>query len=150
MAIQAVTVEHDEYLLLCVAVDATHGNVDIVIAIDDVHAWYIGSQYFLQIASATIDYHLFCNESRGDRNLSQRLCLTGGGGDGGSQASFDAVHHLDKGGRVAGTRTVVRILLKHQRGVLLSMLRIEAGQITESDETECVLTQIAVKVLKVL
>ena len=93
-------VEHDEHLLLGVAVDAAHGDVDIVVAVDEVHARHIGCQHLLQIASPAGLDHLFCDQRRGHRHLCQRLCLIGGGGDGGCHACLDMVYDLHEGRRV--------------------------------------------------
>ena len=46
-AIQSVAIEHDKDFLLSVAVDATHGDVDVIVAVDNAHAGHVGGKHFL-------------------------------------------------------------------------------------------------------
>ena len=136
-------IEHDQYLFLGTAVDATHGDVDVVVAVDEVHARHIGRQHFLQVTGTAVVNHVSGNERGGHRHLGQRFRLTGGGGNGGSHTGLDTIHHIGKGRRIARRRGIVRILLQQHCGVLLSLLHIETGQIAERNETERVLALIA-------
>ena len=134
---------------MCIAEDATHGDVDVVVAVDDVHTRYVGCQHLLQVTSATVVNHLLSDKRGGHWHLCQTLCLTGGCGDGSSHASLDVVYYIGKGKRIAGRWCVVWVLLKHLCGILLGMLHVETCQITEGYKTECILAQIAMKVCKV-
>ena len=82
IAVQPVTVEHDENLLLTVAVDAAHGDIDVIVAIDDMHARHIGCQHFLQVAATAVANHLLRNQYGRHRYLVQRLRLAGSCRDG--------------------------------------------------------------------
>ena len=69
-------VEHDEDLLLRIAVNASHGDIDIVVTVDQMHAWHIGCQHFLQVAGAAGLNHLRRDECGRHRYLCQTFCLT--------------------------------------------------------------------------
>ena len=141
--VQTVAIKHDEDFLLSVAIDATHGDVDVVVTVNDVHAWHVGCQHFPQVTRTTIPNHLGSNERSRHRHLGQTLSLTGGGSDSRCHTCLDVVHNIDKLSRVGSRRTVVWILLKHQRGVLLSLLDIETSQIAKGYQVERILPQIA-------
>ena len=47
MTVHTVPVEHDKNLLLRVAVDSTHGDVDVIVTVDEVHAWHVCCQHLL-------------------------------------------------------------------------------------------------------
>ena len=68
-----MSVEQEEYFLLHVAVDATHGDVDAVVAVDEVHARYIGRQNLLQVTPATIVDHLLGDQRGRHRHFIQAL-----------------------------------------------------------------------------
>ena len=70
-------VEHDEDLLLTITIDTSHSDVNIVIAVDEVHAWHVGSQDFLQVGGSAVMNHLFCDEGGRYWYLTKALCLTG-------------------------------------------------------------------------
>ena len=145
-----MTIEHDEYLFLRIAIDAAHSDVDVVVAVDPIHTGDIGRQHFLQVAGSAVVNHLGGDERSGNRCLSQTLRLTGGCGNGGGHTGLDTVHYIGKGRRIARRRSVVGILLKHQRGVLSGLLHIEASQIAECNETEGVLSEIAMEGAEIL
>ena len=118
-AVQAVAVEHDEYLHLSVAVDAAHGDVDVVVAVDDVHARHVSGQHLLQIAGAAVLNHLLGDERGGHRYLVELFGLARRGGDGGVATGFDVLHHVDEALWVGGRRAVVGVLVQHQTHVVL-------------------------------
>ena len=62
IAVQPVTVEHEQNFLLSVAIDSTHGDIDVVVTVDDIHARDISCQQFLQIACPRVANHLFSNQ----------------------------------------------------------------------------------------
>ena len=145
-----MAVKHDEDFLLSDTIDTTHGDIDVVVAVDEIHAWHIGCQHFLQIAGTTVLNHLSGDERGGHGYLGKTLSLTGGSGDGGCHAGLDIVHNVSKLRRVTGRRTVVGILLQHQYSVTLRLLDVVTGQVAKCNETECVLSQIAMKRAKIL
>ena len=95
-----MAVEHDENLLLRITIYATHGNVDIIVAVDEVHAWHIGCQHLLQVTGTASLNHLCRDERRRHRHLCQTLCLIGRRDDGWSHACLDMVHNFYEGRRV--------------------------------------------------
>ena len=60
-----MAVEHEKDLLLTIAVYASHGNVDIVITVNDVHSRHVGSQHLLQVHASAVVYHLLSDECGG-------------------------------------------------------------------------------------
>ena len=64
-----MTVEHDEDLLLTITEYASHGNVDIVITVNDVHSRHVGSEHLLQVHASAVSYHLLGDEGGGHRDL---------------------------------------------------------------------------------
>ena len=70
-----MAVKHDENLLLTITIDASQRDVDIVVAVDDVHTWHIGCEHFLKVLASTVTYHIFCDEGGGYRYLSECLSM---------------------------------------------------------------------------
>ena len=75
VTVQTVSIQHDKNLLLSVAVDTTHGDVDVVVTVNDGHAGDVGRQYLLQVASTTVAYHLLSDKRCWHRHLVQVLGL---------------------------------------------------------------------------
>ena len=69
ITVQAVAVEHDQDLLLRITVDAAHGDVDIIVTVDEVHARHVGCQHFLQVTGTAGLDHLGCDERGRYRHL---------------------------------------------------------------------------------
>ena len=68
-----MAVKHDENLLLTITVDASQCDVDIVVAVDDVHTRHIGCEHFLKVLASAVTYHILCDKGGGHRYLSERL-----------------------------------------------------------------------------
>ena len=150
IAIQAVTVEHEEHLLLRTAVDAAHGDVDIIIAIDETDTRHIGGQYLLQVAPAAGGNHLFGDERRGHRHFVETLRDVRGCRDGSCHASLDLVHDISKLWRVLCRHGVVRILFEHHRNIAFRLLDVEVLQIAESYQSQRTLPEVAVEGFEML
>ena len=71
-----MAVEHDENLLLTIAVDASQCDIDVVVTVDDVHSRHVGSEHFLKVLASTVTYHILCDKGCGHRHLSERLGMT--------------------------------------------------------------------------
>ena len=145
-----MAVEHQQDFLLRVAVDATHGDVDVIITVNQVHAWHVGGQHLLQVAGTAVADHLISNQRGGHRRLSQSLSLTGGGGDGGCHATLDAVHDFHEGSWILRRRRVIWILLQQACDVLLCLWDVVFNQVSEGNQVERILAQITLKVTEVL
>ena len=94
VAVQAVTVQHDEDLLLPARINAAHRDIHLFIALDVRHAGHIGGQRFLQVARTAHPDHLLRDQRHGDRRLLDGLRLLGCCRNRRRLAGAEAVHHL--------------------------------------------------------
>ena len=144
-----MSVEHDEDFLLSVAVDAAHGDVDVVVAVDDAHAGDVGGQHLLQVACAGVTDHLFGDERGGHGNLAECLCHARCGGDGGCASRLDALNHVDEALWVAGCRAVVRVFVEQLLGIVFRLLVVVESQRAEHEHAVGAETEVDGEVLQV-
>ena len=90
------------------------------------HTWHIGCQHFLQVAATAVANHLLRNQYGRHRYLVQRLRLAGSCRDGCRASGADAVHHINKTGRVVECGTVVGVLVQQRLDISLG-LRVVVG-----------------------
>ena len=126
-----MTVDHEEDFLLSITIDTTHGDVDIIVTVDDMHARDVCSQNPLQVLCATVAYHLLCNEGGRHWYLSKCFCLAGGCGNSCRFTRLDIIDHVGKSQWVLGRYTVIGIELQKLSSILLCLLRFVEGQAAE-------------------
>ena len=108
IAVEPVTVQHDEDLFLPGSIYATHGNVHLFIALDMRHAGHVGGKHFLEVTRTAHVNHLLRNQRHGDRRLLNGFRLLRCRGNGSCLAGLDSFHHLGKTGNII-VNPVVRI-----------------------------------------
>ena len=124
VTVQPVAVEHDEDLLLAVAVDASHRDVDIVVTVYDVHAGHIGGEHLLQVLAPAVANHVLGDQGGGDWHLIERLCLAGGGGNLRGESQLDIFHHIDEPLWILRRGGVVGVLREQVPSPFLGLLVI--------------------------
>ena len=145
-----MAVEHDEYFLLSVAVDAAHGDVDVVVAVHDVHARHIGFQYFLKIPGARVADHLFGDQRGGHRYLTEGFLLTGGSGEGGGAPFLDLLHNLCESHRILGRDGVIRRFCQQHPSIALGFLGVVISQIAERHQPVSTFANVALEIREML
>ena len=106
-----MAVQHDQDFLLTVAVDTSHGDIDVVVAVDDMHAWDVGCQHLLEIPGPGVAYHLLCYQGGGHWYLHDRLLLAGGRCDRCRHALLYFIDYFNEAWRVFHGGRVVGVFL---------------------------------------
>ena len=145
-----MSIQHDKNLLLSVAVDTTHGDVDVVVTVNDGHAGDVGRQYLLQVASTTVAYHLLSDKRCWHRHLVQVLSLIRGGGDGRGVKAVDLHHHINESLGVAYGWGVIAILVEQQLYITFRSLRFVEAEAAQGQQSVPTLFQTSMEGVDIL
>ena len=135
VAVETVSVEHDEYFLLSGAVDTAHGDIHLFVTLYVGHAGYIENEEFFQMPCSTGADHVFRYQCDRHWHLVETFCLTGGGGDGGCRAILDTGDHVGKTYRVLWQRGVIGCCLQQFLGIGFGLLGVVLSQTAKGHQT---------------
>ena len=108
VAVQAVSVQHDEDLFLSRRIDATHSHIHFLVTGYISHTGHIRNQGILQGSGTDALQHVFRNQRHGNRRLFNGLRLLGSGGNRSCLAGLEPVDQLSEARHVI-VHAVVRV-----------------------------------------
>ena len=150
VAVQPVAVDHEEHLLLSLAIDAAHGDVDVVVAVNVGHAGHVGNEHLLEVAGSADAYHVVGNEQHGHGRLVEALSLAGSGGDGVGHAILHVCHHVEEALRVFRRWGEIGVFREQLADVSLCLVVFVEGDVAEYEQPVGTLQQVTLEVAQVL
>ena len=135
IAVEAVSVEHDEDFLLSGGIDASHGHVHLLVAGYVCHAGDIGHQSVFQGSGAYAPEHVFRDKGHRHRGLLNGFSLLGGRRNRSRLPHAEPVHHFHKTGDII-INPVVGIYCQEFANPGLGHLRLVHIQVAKGQEPE--------------